>query len=130
MCGFHYASIPPPLRRYILYIKIASPSKESFRRRDMPKLTRENWKGLMWVGAALFIETTICEIIITLIKGFSNDRFWATGFQMTLYIFFFTLGVLKYKGASRWLTLLLTIGATTVSLITCILISYYFHKAA
>lgn len=84
----------------------------------------------MWVGAALFIETTICEIIITLIKGFSNDRFWATGFQMTLYIFFFTLGVLKYKDAPRWLTLLLTIGATTVSLITWILISYYFHKAA
>lgn len=96
----------------------------------MPKLTKENWKGLMWVGAALFIETAICEIIITLIKGFSNDRFWGTGFQMTISIFCITLGVLKYKDAPRWLTVTLTIAIPLAFLLLCFLISFFFHEAA
>ena len=96
----------------------------------MPKLTKENWKGAIWVGTALFIENLFFEFLFTITKGFSSDRFWGTGFQMALDIFFITLGVLKYKDASRWITVTLTIAIPLAFLLLCFLISFFFHEAA
>lgn len=96
----------------------------------MPKLTRENWKGLMWVGAALFVENLFFEPLFTITKGFSSVRFWGTVIQMVFDIFFITLGVLKYKSAPRWITVTLTIAIPLAFLLLCFLISFFFHEAA
>lgn len=96
----------------------------------MPKLTKENWKSAIWVGTAFLVENVLFECLFTILKGFSSDRFWGTGFQMALDIFFIALGVLKYKGASRWITVTLTIAIPLAFLLLCFLISFFFHEAA
>ena len=96
----------------------------------MPKLTKENWKGAIWVGTAFFVENLFFECLFTITKGFSSVRFWGTAIQMVFCIFLITLGVLKYKGASRWITVTLTIAIPLAFLLLCFLISLFFHEAA
>lgn len=93
----------------------------------MLNLTKDNWKGAIWVGTAFFIEDSLFECLFLIMKGFSSDRFFRTGIQMTLDIFFITLGVLKYKGAPRFVTVTLTIAIPLAFLFLCLLISYYLR---
>ena len=96
----------------------------------MPKLTKENWKGGIWVGTALFVQNLFFEPLFIITKGFSSVRFWGTAIQMVFAIFFITLGVLKYKDAPRWITVTLTIAIPVAFLLLCFLISLFFHEAA